>query len=397
MTPRAPRFVYGVLVASYTRPRAGLGFRLVTVFTLADSAWTIDLPPQIHAVTAAEAAGTPTGRFGESARESLWHPRGLLRAAALFRMLRERNVTAMIMSGYSSLLHLRLLQLAARSGIKVFLRSDSNIRGDRARGLKAWMKHRIVRWAIRCCDAILPMGRLGWQYYEKYGADSDRMYFVPHEPDYPLFESVDAEALDTFRREHGLAPDRRRILYCGRLVPVKRVDLLIDAFAAIAAARPDWDLLIAGDGILRASLEARVPEDLRERVHWLGFCEVERLRLAYHASNVFVLPSEFEPWAVVINEAVAAGLVVVSSDVVGAANELVVDRESGRLFKSGSAGSLRDALLDVTDEETYARYLAATPEALAAWRCKGDPVAGVREALASVSLVGSTAGAAAPT
>src|SRR5262249_7303244 len=154
---------------------------------------------------------------------------------------------------------------------------------------------------------IMPMGRLGQQYYEKYGARREKCYWVPYEPDYEHFARAGSEELEAFERRHGLDAGRRRLLYCGRLVEVKRVDLLLDAFAAVAGVRPEWDLVIAGDGPLRAGLEARVAAPVRGRVQWLGFLEVDAMRLAYHAADVLVLPSSFEPWAVVVNEAMAAG------------------------------------------------------------------------------------------
>ena len=197
------------------------------------------------------------------------------------------------------------------------------------------------------------------------------------------------DALAAFRGDHGLAPDHRYLLFGGRLVPVKRVDLLIDTFARVADLRPQWTLLIAGDGWLRRELQARVPGSLRDRIIWLGFLEVDQMRLAYHAGDVMVLPSDYEPWALVVNEAMAAGCPVVASDVVGAAWDLVKDGVSGRIFPSGDLAALAEVLLDVTDDGRYARYREATAEALADWRRRADPVQGIRAALRSVGLLPS--------
>src|SRR5439155_19337196 len=130
----------------------------------------------------------------------------------------------------------------------------------------------------------------------------------------------------------------------GRVVSNKRVVLLIDAFAAIASQRPEWDLLIVGDGALRNELQRRVPEPLRPRVVWTGFLDGPEPALAYHAADVLVLPSDHEPWALVVQEAMAAGLPVVASDVVGAAYELVTDGVSGKVFPAGDCSALQKAL-----------------------------------------------------
>ncbi|MAE66223.1 MAG: hypothetical protein CMJ18_18285 [Phycisphaeraceae bacterium] len=357
--------------------------RVHSVFTTSGSDWQeIDLPPEANAA-----------RFGhaETDRQEDWSTVRLSdigRARRIFEHLRRHRVDAVVHCGYASLLHLRLIALCRAAGMSVFLRGDSNIKGEgRRRFPMSWLKKRLLGWAIRRCQGVMPMGEYGRQYFEKYGADLSRSYLVPFEPQYEKFTNVDRALVDPFGAEHDLSADRRRMLYCGRLVDVKRVDLLIDAFSSIAERRPPWDLVIAGDGPLRADLEARVPAALKDRVRWLGFCEVEQLRLAYHLCDVLVLPSEYEPWAVVINEACAAGLVVVASDVVGAARQLVRDRESGRIFRSGDVADLTDALLDVTDDATWGQYQGRVAGVLADWRRDADPVDGVRAALRAVGVL----------
>ena len=76
---------------------------------------------------------------------------------------------------------------------------------------------------------------------------------------------------------------------------------------------PNWDLLLVGDGVLRDELASRVPDRLRWVV-WTGFVDGGDTATAYHAADICVLPSDMEPWALVVQEAMAAGLAVVSSD-----------------------------------------------------------------------------------
>ncbi|MCH7799417.1 MAG: glycosyltransferase family 4 protein [Planctomycetes bacterium] len=323
----------------------------------------------------------------EAGRPRNW-VREYRKAGRIIDTVRRRRIAAVLVNGYRDLTRVRLIRWCRAHGIHVFMRGDSNIRGDRPRTvLHAWAKRRLLAWVIRSCDAVMPMGRLGQAYFEKYGADPGRCFWVPYEPDYDIFTTADPDAIAAFRAEHGLAASRRYLLFGGRLVPVKRVDLLIDAFVRIADRRGDWNLIIAGDGRLREELAARVPRSLADRVIWLGFLEVDAMRLAYHVADVMVLPSDYEPWALVVNEAMAAGCPVVSSDVVGAAWDMVKDRVSGRLFPAGDIDALTEALLDVTDAATGARYREATDEALADWRRRADPVEGIRQALQSVGVL----------
>ncbi|MDY7108277.1 MAG: glycosyltransferase family 4 protein [Planctomycetota bacterium] len=347
-----------------------------------DFAWTLRMPQRTHPVNFAgkEDPLTDAPWWGRPWRD-------LRKARRIIGYLQEHQIKALILHGYNHAMAIRLIRYCKRNGIGVFMRSDSNIRGDRpSSAIEAWIKRRLLGWVVRHCDGVMPMGALGEAYFQKYGADPQRCFRVPYEPDYDYYGTVDPESLGRFRAEHGLSMERRYLLFSGRLIPVKRVDLLIDAFACIADARPQWDLMIAGDGPLRGPLEQRVPAPLRERVRWLGFCDMEPMVRAYHAADVLVLPSDYEPWGVVINEAMAAGLAVVASDVVGAAYDMVSDRRNGRLFAAGDTTELAEALREVTDPDRHKAYRRAVPDVLAEWRKRADPVAGVRAALEAVGL-----------
>jgi glycosyltransferase involved in cell wall biosynthesis len=169
---------------------------------------------------------------------------------------------------------------------------------------------------------------------------------------------------------------------------VKRADLLIDAFNAIAERRPDWDLLIIGDGTLRDELQARVRGGLADRVIWAGYMsKAAEIAAVMRCSDVLVLPSEQEPWGVVVNEAAAAGLALVCSDVVGAAAELLRDGVNGRSFPVCDLEALKTALLDVTDADHIARYRSQSPTVLHEWQIRGDPIAGLVQALRAVKVL----------
>ena len=358
---------------------------LVTVFTVTRSAWMMDIPPQINAVFAAHEGEIPNTSFGQNWSGLRWGD--WRRARQLFETLCQKNVKVLVLAGSASILHVRLLRLAKRAGMAVFLRSDSNIRGDRHRPLKAWLKRRWLGWIIRQCDGVMPMGKFGKLYFEKYGADPRRMFIVPFLPDYDAYRQADRTAMEKVRQEKNLAPERRYFLYGGRFVSLKRIDLLIEAFAEIADRRPEWDLLIAGDGELRESLQAHVPKHLAERVRWLGFCQFDTMKFIYHIADVYVLPSDYEPWAVSIAEAQAAGLVVVTSDVCGAAEERVINRVNGRVFKTGDRQALCDALLDVSDGDTHRRYCEAVGPTFDRWLDQTHPIKGLREALGAVGVL----------
>jgi glycosyltransferase involved in cell wall biosynthesis len=102
---------------------------------------------------------------------------------------------------------------------------------------------------------------------------------------------------------------------------------------------------------------------------------------------VLVHPSDYEPWALVINEAAAAGMAIVSSSVVGAAAELVRDGFNGRVFPPGDLIQLTDCLMDVTDPAWTASMKQASAEMLKQWRQERDPIDGLRAAMRSAGVI----------
>jgi glycosyltransferase involved in cell wall biosynthesis len=269
-----------------------------------------------------------------------------------------------------------------RQRVPCFLFGDSNIHGDRATGAKSLAKRIFLRRVISWCRGVLVCGSLGQAYFNRYGVTNQRIFFFPYEPNYELIQSMDAACIAARTEQFKLRPDRRRLIFSGRLVHAKRVDLLIDAFIAIADVRADWDVLIVGDGPLRSALQERIPAALSDRVLWTGFLDdQETVSALYRSCDLLVLSSDFEPWALVINEAAAAGLAIVSSDVVGAAAELVRDGVNGHLFPPGNLAKLTEAIMDATDPAKIDNLKAASVGILADWRKRGDPVEGLRRAL----------------
>lgn len=319
-------------------------------------------------------------------------PRDWRRANRLFARIRdyliEHDMRLVILLGYNDLARLRLIRWAASRNLPLLLTADSNVYSDALLSpWKRWAKRQFVRRVVRDCAGLMPMGACGRAYFRLY-ADHDKPTFLfPYEPDYQALQTCSDERQQAFMQAHGLDPDRKRMLYCGRLVPVKHVDVLIDAFVQMAGDRPDWDLVIAGDGPLRAGLESRVPAALRQRVRFLGFLQFGQTVEAYHCCDLLVHPSGYEPWGLVINEAVACGLAVVATDVTGAAAELVRPRENGILVRPGDRRALAEALRQATDLRTLTQMKSQSGDILKHWRQKADPVQGVRAAMRHFGLL----------
>ncbi len=148
---------------------------------------------------------------------------------------------------------------------------------------------------------------------------------VPYGAEMPTGDPT--QQIEAFYQVCPGARDRRFFLYLGRIHPKKGCDLLIEAFAEIAALHPDIDLVMAGpDAGMRHDLEARIAVvGMKSRVHWPGLVTGDAKWGAFYASDAFVLPSHQENFGIAVAEALGCSRPVLISDQVNIWPEIESD------------------------------------------------------------------------
>jgi len=152
--------------------------------------------------------------------------------------------------------------------------------------------------------------------------------------------------VDQFTRSSPLQATARppSILYIGRLVPEKGQAVLLEAVALLAGRGQHVDVTLAGDGALRGELEARAERlGIAPQIRFLGAVGQDRLRELYEGAAIFCLPSFAEGVPVVLMEAMAMGLAVVSTRITGIP-ELIEDGVGGFLVAPGRPEELAERL-----------------------------------------------------
>ncbi|WP_437082221.1 glycosyltransferase family 4 protein [Streptomyces sp. enrichment culture] len=162
------------------------------------------------------------------------------------------------------------------------------------------------------------------------------------------------------------------VVAAGRLVPVKRYDLLIEAFARVAAEHPDWSLRIYGKGEEHDRLRALIERlGLTANVFLMG--AAAPMEAEWVKGSIGAAASNFEPFGMTIVEAMRCGLPVVSTDCPYGPGEIIQDGVDGRLVPVGDPAAFGEALLElVRDDERRRRMGRAALEN--ARRFAPDPV-----------------------
>ena len=161
---------------------------------------------------------------------------------------------------------------------------------------------------------------------------------------------------EEFRREAGAAGDELLLVWIGRLVPIKRVDVLLQALASARARGAPVRLAIVGDGELRDELRALAASlDLDDRVYWAGYRD-DMVRVAA-AADIAVLSSDNEGTPVSLIEAAAAGKPAAATRVGGVAD--VVTPATGILVPAGHSDALGEAIATLADGATARAEMGA--------------------------------------
>jgi phosphatidylinositol alpha-mannosyltransferase len=199
------------------------------------------------------------------------------------------------------------------------------------------------RWVFRRAAAVIAVSEATAQSMGRY-ADFQAT-IVPN--------GVDAAYWHARPSSRHLRPGMRNLVYLGRLEERNGPAVALEAFCRIAPSFPNVRLLVAGDGLLRDGLEARVPPYLRGRVEFLGAVYDERPALLA-SSSVFLLPARAVGFSIMVLEAFAAGLPVVALPAFGA--DRAGDHWSNVIVaRDGSTDAFAEAVVDTLQGDHVAR------------------------------------------
>ncbi|MBQ7172514.1 MAG: glycosyltransferase family 4 protein [Clostridia bacterium] len=219
------------------------------------------------------------------------------------------------------------------------------------------------RFLISGASAYLASGEHAKEYFLRFGAKEERIHIHPFSALVPE-DFVDAPLSDegkrTLRKKLGLPVDGKLAIGVGRFIPLKRYAELIAAWAEMPA---DCNLLLVGGGREEEHYRAIIEEKNLSNVILEPFRTPVELRDYYRAADLFVHPTSYDVWGLVLNEAMASGLPVVASDHCIASLELIRDGENGYRTPMGNEKILCERARELL--ENPQKRAAMAKEALA--------------------------------
>jgi len=220
-------------------------------------------------------------------------------------------------------------------------------------GFRGALRRWFGGWIAKRALGMLAISHFAEQFYTHLGFARVRVY---------PFGYFQTNNLQTERPARLTAGERTEVIFVGQLIPRKGVDLLLEAMRPLFDDYPDLLLSVIGGGSEAQALQA-VAESfgIANRVSFEGTLRSDRIQPRLASADVLVLPSRWDGWGMVVNEALSAGVPVVVSDCCGAA-DLIQHGVNGFVFRSEDVEDLRRnlrRLLENADDRSAMRSAAA--------------------------------------
>jgi glycosyltransferase involved in cell wall biosynthesis len=263
----------------------------------------------------------------------------------LYRVFKSHKF--IVFNGYTNWEFLFLLVLTLFSLKKPMIAIESDTPLKIGSGIKGLLKLLYLRFVFK---RKYVLGFAGGNYTHKelfrhYGMSEERIFLMPMMVNNKIFYM-------SSKRKKG---DRFSFVYVGRIIAHKNIEFLIQNFLSVFENNSQVFLRIVGNGDILELLSSRYKN--RNNIIFEGVKYDKELLNVYHTSDVLVLPSLSEPWGLVVNEALCAGLPVIASNKVGAVDDLILGKDTGFVFDLTLEDDLSKKMIQIyKNKMLYTRY-----------------------------------------
>lgn len=277
----------------------------------------------------------------------------------IWRLISRGNFDAVVLyTGYMCATFWIALVSAKWKRTSVFFGTDAHdLNSLKKNPWKQWLKGWLWPRLFRLATGVIVVSSGGVALMRSLGIPENRIVLAPFCVDNKWWiEQSDKVDRSVVRAQWNVPNNAAVVLFCAKLQPWKRPLDLLRAFAKV----PDLNayLIFAGDGTLRPLIESEARSlGVVDRVRFLGFVNQSGLPATYVASDILVLPSEYDAFGLVVNEAMLCHCPVIVSDQVGAKFDLVREGKTGYVYPCGDTEALGELLRHALNDRSRLRQM----------------------------------------
>lgn len=267
----------------------------------------------------------------------------------VLKHVRDRSYDEIICTNVASPTGMLAILYMKLSGISYWIEGDGAF-AKSGKGLKEAVK----RFFISGAKGYFSTSAEHDRYYLTYGAKAERICRYPFTSLYEkdiLPNVPDAQEKADIRKQLGIE-EQKVVLAVGRFVTGKGFDVLLRAAGNLPR---EIGFYFVGGTATEEYLTLKEELQLQKNVHFVGFCMKDQLSRYFKAADVFVLPTRGDVWGLVINEAMAHGLPVISTERCIAALELIREGENGYIIPVDDRAAMEKGIRSLLDDPELCR------------------------------------------
>lgn len=251
------------------------------------------------------------------------------------RELSEGNFNYILILGWNNIHYLRAIYFAVKNKIKILLRVETNLKFTKNL-IKKILKKIVLKFFFKKVSYFLSIGKLNKEFYISHGVKKNKILSAPYFVDNDFF-NISLNKKNTKKKLK--FENKKIILFVGKLIKRKNPFEFLK-IAELNRDKINLHFVIIGDGILKKKCVEYIKNLNLTNVSLLGFVNQNKIREYYKVSDLMIVTSFYETWGLNINEAFASNVPVICSHDCGASSDLVVNKKTGFVYKTGNINDL---------------------------------------------------------
>lgn len=237
---------------------------------------------------------------------------------------------------------LKVQKKCIKYGIPYIINCDGAFLSPKSNAI-SYIKDLIKRYFIRNASLCFAGGKSAKEYFMHYGADKSKIVIHPftslHKQDI-LERPLEEREKQQLRIKLGLKKEKL-VLAVGQFIERKGFDVLLNAWTDLDSR---FQLVVIGGGNEKSKYESIIAKHKYKNVILIDYLSKSEIYQYYMAANVFAMPTYEDVWGLVINEAAANALPIVSTSACNAAMEIIANGVTGKIVEPGNVCGLHDAI-----------------------------------------------------
>ena len=247
----------------------------------------------------------------------------------------KENFDYVLILGWNNIHYLRAIYFAIKNNVKIILRVETNLKSTK-NFFKIYIKNIILKFFFQKISYFLSIGKLNRKFYLYHGVKNKKIFPAPYFVDNKFF-SFRFNKKILKKKLH--FESKKIVLFVGKLIKRKNPFEFLE-LSKLYKKNSDIHFIMIGDGFLKNKCSEFIKNNKLQNVSITGFVNQKELREYYKISNLMILPSLYETWGLTINEAFASNTPVICTDNCGCSSDLIENRKTGFIYKSGDLDDL---------------------------------------------------------